>query len=526
VDEKAEALKGSLVLLDWLVVALYFLFTLCLGIYFGKRQTSSEHYFMANRKVPGWAVGVSLFATVISSWAFLALPGKAFKSDLQYLVSVLPIPLVIATTAVLIIPIYRNKVKLSAYEYLERRFGLIARFYGNIAFLAGHFFKLSVVLYLLCLAIAGMTGWPLIPLIVFVGLITLAYTFVGGVEGVIWTDVAQGFLMVLSAALAIGFLLLGFPGGPDEAIQVAYEGSKFKLADFSFDWNKESVYILLVFGFIQYMGKYSTDQTVVQRYLLSPSTKKAASALWLSVFLLLFIWIVFMFVGCLLWAFYHVHADLLPEVVRRKPDQVFAYFIGHQMPPGLSGLILAGILAASMSTIASDLNSLGSVLLDDFYNKLRKHSTEKQKLWFSKMSVLVAGILAIFIAMALTKNESMVETAFSFSAVMAGGLMGLFFLGFFTRRCSRKGATIGLVCGVTFITWATYTNNMDPTSAPWLPKFTIHLYWLGLLGNVVVFVTGYLASLIFTPNFRVDESLTIYSNGEPATAGEGVPVRP
>lgn len=204
---------------------------------------------------------------------------------------------------------------------------------------------------------------------------------------------------------------------------------------------------------------------------------------------------------------------------------MFAYFIGHQMPPGLSGLILAGILAASMSTIASDLNSLGSVLLDDFYNKSRKNSTDKEKLWFSKMSVLVSGILAIFIAMALTRNESMVETAFSFSAVMAGGLMGLFFLGFFTRRCSRKGATIGLVCGVCFITWATYTNNMDPATAAWLPKFKIHLYWLGLLGNVVVFVVGYAASLIFTPGFRVDESLTVYSNGKPVAAAEGVPVR-
>jgi SSS family solute:Na+ symporter len=215
--------------------------------------------------------------------------------------------------------------------------------------------------------------------------------------------------------------------------------------------------------------------------------------------------------GCLLWVYYNVNPGLLPDAVRAKPDQVFAYFIGHQMPAGISGIILAGILAAAMSTIASDLNCLGAVLYDDFYIKLKKNATEGEKLWFSKLSVLASGALAILLAMALTKIESMVEAAFSFSAIMQGGLMGLFALGFFTTRCSTRGVYAGLVVGVTFIVWATYTSTMSVETLTWFPKYKIHIYWLGLLGNLVVFVSGYLFSLILTPGYQTDESLTVYA---------------
>ncbi|MHC4497538.1 MAG: sodium:solute symporter family transporter, partial [Planctomycetota bacterium] len=385
--------ESALKIIDWAIIGAYFVFTIWLGSYFSKRQTSSQRFFLGNRTLPGWAVGMSIFATIISSWAFLALPGKSFKDDMQYLLTIAPIPLTVLIAVLFIIPVFRQKIKLSAYEYLERRFGLVARFYGNIVFISGHFFKMGMVLFLLCLAIEGATGWGenyLTYLIIIVGIVTIFYTFFGGIEGVVWTHVIQGFLLLGGGAIGLLFLLFSSKAGPSDILATAYDAGKFKLANFDFDWNRVSVWMLLCFGFTHYLARYATDQTVVQRY----------------------VWVIFMFIGVLLWVYYKVEAGLLPPAVRQKPDQVFAYFIGHQIPAGVTGLILAGVFAAAMSTLSSDLNSLASVLADDFYEKLAKAPTDRRRLLFSRLSVIVAGIGAIFLALALRRVKSMVEAFF------------------------------------------------------------------------------------------------------------------
>jgi SSS family solute:Na+ symporter len=501
--------------IDLFIVAGYFAFIIWLGSRFGKRQTSSRRYFLADRTLPGWAVGMSIFATIISSWAFLALPGKSFAADMQYLLTISTIPLTALVATLFIIPVFRNKIKLSAYEYLERRFGLVARFYGNIVFISGHFFKMGMVLYLLCLAIEGVTGWgsqSLIYLIVIVGIVTITYTFFGGIEGVVWTDVIQGFLLLAGGVVGLLFILFSSQGGPSEVIATAVEAQKFRLANFDFDWNNVSLYMLVCFGLTHYLAKYTTDQTVVQRYLLSPSSAQAAKSLWVSVLFLWVVWILFMAVGVVLWAYYQVQPQLLPDSVRAKPDQVFAYFIGHELPVGVTGLILAGVFAAAMSTLSSDLNSLASVLVDDFYNKFAKGASDKTRLRFSRLSVIASGVCAILLAIVLRKEKSMVDAFFSFNAVILAGIVGVFFLGLFSRRCSSRGLYVGLAIEVACVAWAIVTYHMSGAAYPRLPKFKINILWLGLLGNLVVFVAGYLASLIFSSGYRAEPGLTIYKN--------------
>jgi SSS family solute:Na+ symporter len=513
--------ESAVRIIDWLIIAAYFVFVIWLGSRFGKRQTSSERYFLGNRRLPGWAVGMSIFATIISSWSFLGLPGKSFNTDMQYLMTIVTIPIAVCIATFFLIPLFRQKIRLSAYEYLERRFGLFARFYGDILFIAGHFFKMSMVLYLMCLALEGVTGWHVFILIVIIGLATTIYTFFGGIEGVVWTDVTQGFLLLGGGILSLCFLLFKSPVGLTDVVAAAHNAGKFKLASFDFGWDKVSVYVLLCFGFNHYMTKYGTDQTVVQRYLLAPSSRQASRALWISILLLGVVWVLFMTIGVLLWVFYDKQPGLLPDAIRAKPDQVLAYFIGHQLPAGVTGLILAGIFAASMSTLSSDLNSLASVLSEDFYGKLIKGRDDRHRLLFSRTSVLVAGFLSIFLAMLLTRVQSIVDAFFAFSAIIAGGMMAMFFLGLFTKRCSRKGLYIGLAIGVTFIAWAVMTRNpMVAEILPqWLPKYRIHIYWLGLLANLVVFVTGYLASLIFSPGYIAGDGLTVYANEESKAIG-------
>ncbi|TFG50985.1 MAG: hypothetical protein E4H40_00065, partial [Candidatus Brocadiia bacterium] len=348
------------------------------------------------------------------------------------------------------------------------------------------------------------------------------YTFFGGIEGVVWTHVIQGFLLLGGGIVALLFLLFATKTAPAEIISTAYNAGKFKIANFNFDWNDNNIYMFLCVGFTHYLTRYATDQSVVQRYLLAPSNKQASRSLWISIALLGFVWVSFMFIGILLWVYYTNQPDLLPEAVRNKPDQVFSHFIGHQLPTGVSGLILAGVFAAAMSTLSSDLNSLASVLTDDFYEKIAKETTDRSRLAFSRISIIATGVGSIFLAIALRHAKSMVEIFFEFSSIMGGGMIGMFFLGLLTKRCSKKGLYIGLLIGVILIAWATitnqqYMNRLDLTglfnSLPsWLPKFGINILWLGLFGNIFVFCMGYLASIIFTPGFRTDSSLTVYSD--------------
>ena len=216
---------------------------------------------------------------------------------MQFLTTIVSIPVVLVITTRYFIPLYREKVKLSAYAYLEQRFGLFARFYGNFAFVVFHFFKMSMVLYLLCLAISGVTGLHILLLIGFVGAVTLVYTFVGGIEGVIWTEVIQGILLLGGGIVVLLFLLFHSGGGPGEIVSRAYVAGKLKLATFNFDWSQLSVWVLICFGFNLYLHTYVTNQAFVQRYLLAPSTKEAGDAIWLSFYMLVVVWVVFMTVG-------------------------------------------------------------------------------------------------------------------------------------------------------------------------------------------------------------------------------------
>lgn len=488
-------MTGSVTLLDWAVVLGYLALVVWLGARFGGRQTSSNRYFLGNRTLPGWAIAMSMFATIISSWAFLALPGKGFQSDLQHLAVIALIPIAAWLSSRWIVPFFRDRVKLSAYEYLETRFGIGARLYGNLAFLVVHFGKMAAILYLLCLAFAEMTGWNIFVLIAVVGVSTLVYTFFGGIEGVVWTDVMQGALLLLAGLVSIGFILLGAPGGAGAVFDTALEAGKFQLVSAEWTWNRPSTGLLMIFGLNFYFQKYAADQTVVQRYLLSPSPRQASRALWISSILIMLVWVLFMSVGVLLWAYYQLQPGLLPAELLAKPDKIFPYFIGHALPPGVTGFILAGLLAATMSTLSSDLNSLSAVVLDDYYRKLRPNRSDAHQLAVSRVIVLVAGVLGVFLAMAMTRIHSMADAAFDFVSLVGGGVLGMYLLGMVTRRGTARGLYIGVAFGVALVLWS-YFLGSKTSALPALPRFPLHTLWVGLLSNLVVFSCGYLASRV------------------------------
>ncbi|MDQ7817970.1 MAG: sodium/solute symporter [Melioribacteraceae bacterium] len=499
-------IESSLTILDVIIIIAYFIFIVWLGAKFKKNQKDTRRYFLGKQNIPGWAVGMSLFATIISSWTFIALPGKAFKTDLQYMVNILILPICAFIASKFLIALFRNKIKLSAYEYLEKRFGIFARIYGNLAFLIVHFGKMAAILYLLSLTVSGITGWNIFVLILLIGIATILYTFYGGIEGVVWSEVIQGFLLIGGGIVTVLFILFTFPGGASDLISETINADKLKLWSFDFTWTNQNSIVLIFFGLNYWMQKYVSDQTVVQRYLLASSEKGASKAIWISSVLIMMIWVLFMSIGAFLWTYYKFQPGLLPETLMNTPDKVYPYFIGHQLPSGLTGIILSALLAATMSTLSSDLNALGSIIYDDYYNKLRKNRNDRQRLKFSRITVLVAGILCVFLAMAFTSIQSMADAAFDFVALVAGGILGMYFLGIFTRRTSPKGLYVGLAFTVVAILYLFISNSGMIKSYRFI---SINTLWIGLIGNVITLVIGYLTSLILTPNYSAEPGLII-----------------
>ncbi len=481
---------------DWLIIMSYFVAVVWLGMRFGKRNKDSQSYFLGKGQLPGWAVGLSLFATIISSWAFLALPGKSYLADIQNLVIVLTLPFTTWLAARVFIPLFRDKIRLSAYEYLENRFGLGARVYGNLAFLVVHFGKMAAILYLLCLAISGMTGWNIFVLIAIIGVATIAYTTFGGIEGVVWTDVIQGLLLLSGGVISLGFLLFSHDAGPAGIMTHAAEAGKFKLVNWSFDPAKVNAWVFAIFGLNFYFQKFGTDQTVVQRYLLSNSEQRAKKALWMGSSIILFVWALFLSIGALLWAYFDLNPGVLPEDLAGQPDKIYPFFIGYALPPGITGLILTGLIAATMSTLSSDLNCLAAVIYEDYYLKLRPQVTEAASLFFSRTVVLAAGLLSVGLAMWMTRIHSMADAAFNFVSLVAGGVLGMYLLGMLSRRAHARGLYLGLAVGIAFILWASFTHPRASVSIDWIPRFPFHTLWIGLFGNLVVFLVGWLASRV------------------------------
>jgi SSS family solute:Na+ symporter len=483
------------------VLGTYLVIVLAVGIHFRKRQRDSGTYFLGNRKIPGWAVGISMFASMTSSWAFLALPAKAFATDLSYLMAVAALPIAALLGSRYFVPFFREKIGLTAYEFLEARFGAGPRLYGNVTFMVVHMGKMAAVLYLLSLALSEMTGYSLFAIIVFLGSCTVIYSMVGGLEGVVWTDVIEGCLLLFAGVVSIGFILATAPGGPGAVMEAAQSGRKLVLIAPGFDWQRAGSLALFVFGLNYYTQKYIGDQTVVQRYLLAASAGKAGRALWLSSFLIMGVWILFMSIGALLWSYYHLQPELLPDAVRAKPDKVFSHFIGHQLPAGVTGLILAGLLAASMGSLASDLNSFSAVLYNDFYRRWRKAGNAERHLCFSRLAVAGTGAVAVGLAMLMTGIHSMADAAINFVSVVGGGILSMFLLGIFSRRAHLRGLVVGLTAGVIVSLWA-YLCGPGSTFAPGLPRFPLHGVWIGFVGNGVVFGVGYLAGVLW-PNRAV-----------------------
>jgi SSS family solute:Na+ symporter len=498
---------------DYVVIAVSLLGSLYVGVYFAKRQTDTSSYFKASGKIPSWAVGMSILATLISSITFLAYPGEGFKSNWILLVQAIMIVIVLSGLVWVVVPLYRKVIGISAYEYFEKRFGVFARFYSSFAFTLTHFSKMGTVFFLMGLALTSMTGVNTYLIIWIIGFAVIYITLKGGIEAVIWLDVIQGFMLIAGGLLTLGVLFYLVDGGPVAIINTALEHHKISFAPYDWDFTKLTFIVMVFNGIFYGIQKYGTDQTIVQRYLTAQSDKGAIKASLMGVWLSLPVWTLFMFVGTALFAYYQISTDALPTGI--KPDEVFPYFIITNLPTGLVGLILSALIAAAVSSLDSDLNCLSAIGVEDYYIRFRPKSTDAQRLKVGKIVVFFSGIAALIVATLYVQvgGKGVLGIVFGLYAIFSGGIVGIFLLGLLTKRANAQGVNIGIIASILFTAYAILTSMKIGDSlildlGDW--NFTHHKYMLGVYTHIIVLVVGYLASLFFKSK-EIDSNLTFHN---------------
>jgi SSS family solute:Na+ symporter len=482
-------------LLDLLVIATYISALVAIGIFFSRRQRTTDDYFIARGTIPGWAMGLSLLATIVTSVTFIAYPGSAYAGDWSLLVPGIMFVAVLGLVGAVIVPFFRHVVHVSAYEYFGRRFGTAVRLYSSFAFAIGHFSKMGFVFYLLALTLSSMTGWPLDRVILLTAAVTIFYTLLGGIEAVVWSDVVQGFVLWLGIAVSLAYLLLLPAQGPHAVLADAWTHHKMSLGSTALRFDKPTIVVLGLYGFFFYLQKYTGDQTVVQRYLIARSDKSALRGIALGAGLCLPVWTAFMLIGSLLWSFYRVTGEKLPASITRA-DQVFPHFLLTHLPQGVTGLFVAALLGSAMAMLASDMNCLAAIGVEDFFTLARPRSTDRDRLKAGKGIVFASGLAAALVALKLAHTQgSALALYYTITAIVAGGLAGLFLLAFLVPRASRAGAIAGIVANLAFTVWATLTLggktiNLGRYNFPW------HDYMIGALGHVILLTVGIAVSAL------------------------------
>jgi SSS family solute:Na+ symporter len=508
---KCHMFKPSLHLLDFVIILMFLVVTLYVGFRFAKRQNSTKSYFLAHGRIPAWAIGISLLATLISSVTFLAYPGEGYTSNWILLVQGLMVPVVLLGTIWFIVPLYRKVIGLSTYEYFEKRFGVFARYYSSLAFVLRQFSGMGTVLFLLALALDNLIGGNTTIMVIIVGLIIITVNLMGGIEAVIWLDVFQGFMLFATGIICLAVVLFSTDGGPVAVWHIAKAHGRTGFGPYDMNFARLTFIVMAINGVFYAIQKYGTDQTVVQRYLTAKTDKAAIRASLLGILLTVPVWMLFMFIGTALFAYYQQHS--LPAGLRA--EQVFPYFIATKLPVGVTGLILSAMISAAICSLSADLNSLAAVGVEDYYKKVRRNRSDKEYLSAGKWTIVISGLIAIGIGCLYIKagNEGVLGIVFTLYAIFSGGIVGIFLLGIFSARANRQGVTIGIVACILFTAYAFLTSTQIGVGANkhllldfGKYNFKHNKLMLGVYSHLVVIGVGYIGSLFF-PKPVLDKNL-------------------
>lgn len=465
--------------LDLVVLVTYLIGVTAWGAWLGRGQKGGTDYFLGSRSLPWVAVMLSVVATETSTLTFLSVPGVSYAGSLVFLQLTLGYLTGRVLVSWLLLPAYYAGALTTAYELLENRFGLGARRFTSGIFMVTRLLADSVRLFATAIPLALITGWPYPVSIAVIGVLTVIYTYFGGIKAVVWVDAVQMGLYLFGAAATVVAIQFLVPEGWGEVLSSSAAAGKTRMLDLSFDLTVPYTIFAGVFGGAVFtMASHGTDQLIVQRLLTCTDQRSAQKALVGSGVVVILQFFLFLLVGLGLWTFYGGRTFA-------STDEIFATFIVEQLPPGLTGLLIAGVFAAAMSSLSSSINSLASATAYDYWAPMvGARDDEARILKAGKIFTLVWAALLIAGAtlfIPLSQGTSAVEVALGIASLVYGGLLGAFALGVFTRRPGQLAAIIGVAVGI-----GTVTFFRDAMAWPWYV----------LVGSTVTFVTGSLVGLL------------------------------
>jgi len=464
--------------LDLAIIALYLVGITLFGLRFRKRQRSLRDYFLAGRDIPWWAIALSIVAAETSTLTIISIPGLAYDTNLTFLQVVMGYIVGRVVISFVLLPHYFRGDLYTAYELIERRFGRGLRSLTAGLFLITRAAAEGVRVYAVSIVVAIALGTGEVASIAIITVLTLIYTFEGGLAAVIWTDVVQTAIYVGGTIVGLVTILHLVPGGWGAIHAAAASAGKLQVFDFTPNpWLPYTFWAGLVGGTFFITASHGADQLIVQRLLAARSLNQSARALLSSGVVIFFQFALFLIVGVMLWAFYGV-----PSANFGKADRIYPTFIVTRMPHGISGLLIAAVLAAAMSNLSAALNSLSSSTIMDFILRFRPQTDEGRRVLLSRLvTVCWAMVLFGLAVLALQKVGRVVEVGLQIASAAYGALLGVFLLGVLTKRANQRGAMVGMLFGfgVELYLWGW-------THVPWT--------WWVMIGTTVTFVVGYAAS--------------------------------
>lgn len=474
---------------NWTVLALYMLGMLYMGYYFMRKSSNStEDFFKGGGNIPWWAAGISIFATMLSAITFMAVPAKSFATDWRYFPMVVTILIMAFPVVRYFLPFFRRLNVTTAYEYLEKRFSYGVRLLASSLFIIFMLARMALALFLPSLALTTVTGIDIYLCIILMGVITLIYCTMGGAEAVVWSDVVQGIILFGGALFVAIYLVLNIPGGVSTMIDITVTEDKMRMFDFTFSWSNPTFYVIILGGLANNLISYSSDQTVIQRYITTSSEKEAGKSIIMNGFLSVFVSLIFYFIGTGLYSFYKTHPEST-NFMMQNTDSIFPHFIMAEIPVGFAGLIIAAIFAATMSTVSSNVNSLSTAYTVDIYRHFSKNASDAKEVSVARLAGLVMGGLGIGIAILMaTMNILSLFDFFNFLlGLLSSGIAALFLIGIFMPNIGAKSAMGGFILGnAGLVLISSYTDIS---------------FWLyGSIGIVLTIGFSLLFSLIFKNN--------------------------
>jgi SSS family solute:Na+ symporter len=482
-------------LIDIIVFLIYLIGIVLFGSSFYKINKSSTAFTLGNKKIPTWVISMSIFATFVSSISYLALPGQAYQSNWNPFVFSISMPFASFMAVKFFVPLYRSINSPSAYTYLEMRFGPWAKIYVSVMYLLTQLMRTGTILFLLALTLNVIVGWSMITVIIITGFSVMIYSLLGGIQAVVWTDAIQGIILILGAVVCAIILIFSMPEGPGQLFRIAADNHKFSLGSFKMGLTSSTFWVVLIYGVFINLQNFGIDQNYIQRYMTASSDKEAKKSALYGSLLYIPVSLIFMFIGTSLFSYYSVHPGILPAGI--QSDRVFPFYIINSLPGGLTGLLIAAIFAAGMSTISTSVNSSATVILNDYFKKsIKGDDAEKKSMKILYSSSFLFSVISILIAIAMINVQSALETWWKLASIFSGGMLGLFLLGYFSKRVNNLSAITGVILGVIVIGWM----SLSPIffKSPELQKYEspFHSYLTIVFGTLTIFIIGFLISFL------------------------------